>query len=215
MPLDRFVDRRDAGRALAAELSGHRLDDPVVLGLPRGGVVVAAEVARVLDAELDIVVVRKVGHPRQPELGLGAVAEDGATVWDERALRAAGLTEVDLAPVVAAERSECRRRTRLYRAGHPAPQLAGRTLVVVDDGVATGVTALAALRLLRSRDPRRLVMAAPVAARDAARALAGVADEVVTVLLPARFGAVSQFYDRFDQTSDQEVVRLLAPTEAR
>ena len=213
MPRDRFVDRRDAGRALAAELGGHRLDDPVVLGLPRGGVVVAAEVARALGAELDIVVVRKLGHPRQPELGLGAVSEDGATVWDEPALRDVGLTEADLAPVVAAERAECRRRTQRYRAGRPAPELTGRAVVVVDDGVATGVTALAALRLVRRHDPRRLVMASPVAARDAAQALAGVADEVVTLLLPARFGAVSQFYDHFDQTTDEEVVRLLTRTE--
>jgi len=205
-----FTDRVDAGRRLGAAVAALDLPEPLVLGLPRGGVVVAAEVARELAAPLDVIVVRKLGHPRQPELGLGAVAEDGEPVFDAAGLRVSGLTPDDLTDVVAREQTECRRRVAAYRGDRAAPTVAGRTVVLVDDGIATGVTALAALELLSRRAPDRLVMAAPVGARDAVRRLGAVADEVVVPLTPARFGAVSQFYDWFDQTSDAEVVRLLS-----
>lgn len=216
MPRARFLDRQHAGRELAelltGVLTGLDVDDTrdlLVLGLPRGGVVVAAEVASVLGADLDVVVVRKVGHPRQPELALGAVAEDGTAALDDRALRSVGLTAADLGPVVAAEQAECRRRTELYRGGRPAPVVAGRTALVVDDGVATGLTALAALALLQRKGASRLVLAAPVAAADSVERLRPAADDVVVVLVPRRFGAVSRFYEVFDQTTDDEVVGLL------
>lgn len=209
MRRDAFVDRAAAGRALAAALERLDLIAPVVLALPRGGVVVAAEVARVLDAPLDVLVVRKIGHPRQPELGLGAVAEDGEPVFDEQGLRYAGLTPEALSEVVAREQLECRRRVDAYRRGRAGPVVLGRDVVLVDDGIATGVTATAGLRLLRQRGPSRLVLAAPVGARDAVQQLSSVADDTVVLLSPRRFGAVSQFYEHFGQTGDDEVVRLL------
>lgn len=206
-----FADRAAAGRELAAELAKHETDgSPVVLGLARGGMEVAAEVARALDAELDVLVVRKVGHPLQPELGLGALAEDGEPVFDETGLARTGLDEDDLAEVVAAERAEARRRVEVYRRGRPPVDVTGRPVVLVDDGVATGVSARAALRALRARHPSRLVLAVPVAAGEALKQLAADADEEVALLVPSRFGAVSQWYERFDQTSDAQVVALLA-----
>lgn len=205
-----FRDRSEAGRQLGEVLSSLNLPEPVVLGLPRGGVVVAAAVAAALTAPLDVLVVRKLGHPAQPELGLGAVAEDGVAVFDEAGLRESRLTREDLEGVVAAERAECRRRTQAYRQGRRAPDVARRTVVLVDDGVATGMTALAGLGLLRRWGAARLVMAAPVASDAAARRLLEVADELAVLVVPRRFGAVSRFYVRFDQTSDAEVNALLA-----
>ena len=153
----RFADRTTAGAELGRRLAMSGLTDAVVLGLARGGVVVAAEVARTLAADLDVMVVRKIGHPAQRELGLGALAEGGEPVYDDAGLRAVGLARADLADVVAAERAECDRRMDVYRAGRPATEVAGRTVVVVDDGVATGVTARAALRSLRGRSVLSLI----------------------------------------------------------
>ncbi len=205
-----FADRAAAGRALGRELARRGAGDhPVVLALARGGVEVAAEVAHVLDADLDVLVVRKVGHPRQPELGLGALAEDGQPVFDEAGLARTGLTPEDLVDVVSAEREEAGRRVRAYRGDRPAVDVAGRTVVLVDDGIATGVSAHAALRAVRARGPARLVLAAPVASVEALEKLAGEVDEVVVLTVPDRFGAVSRWYERFGQTTDEEVVRLL------
>lgn len=206
----RFADRTTAGAELGRQLVMSRLTDPVVLGLARGGVVVAAEVARTLGADLDVLVVRKIGHPRQPELGLGAIAEGGDPVYDDVGLRAVGLTRDDLADVVATESAECERRVATYRGGRPAAEVAGRTVVVVDDGVATGVTARAALRSLRGRGVGRLVLATPVATMTALAWLKQDADEVVSLVVPPHLEAVSRWYDVFDQTGDDEVVRLLA-----
>lgn len=209
MTRGRFTDRVDAGRRLAELVGALALDDPVVLGLPRGGVVVAAEIARRLTAPLDVLVVRKVGHPEQLELGLGAVAEDGAVTLDDGRLRLAGLTREDLAPAVAAELAECRRRAAAYRRGAAPPELTGRTTVLVDDGVATGVTALAGIGLLRRSGAGRVVIAAPVASTEAEQRLRSAADEVVVPVVRAGFAAVSQFYVRYPQTPDEEVVALL------
>lgn len=210
-----FTDRTAAGRALGDLLAGRRLADAVVLGIARGGVVVAAEVARVLEVEvgtdLDVLVVRKLGHPWRPELGLGALAEGGEPVYDDAGLAVMGLTRADLADVVEVERAECLRRVQAYRGGRPASEVADRTVVVVDDGIATGVTARAALQAVQARGPARLVLAAPVASSPAIAQLEQYADEVVVALVPAHLSAVSRWYEQFDQTPDDEVVRLLAP----
>lgn len=210
-----FADRTAAGRELGLRLARMSLRDPVVLGMARGGVVVAAEVARVMRADLDVVVVRKLGHPRRPQLGLGALAEDGDPVYDETGLARALLAHDDLAEVADAERAECKRRTELYRADRPATDVADRTVVLVDDGVATGVSARAALRWLRTRAPRKLILATPVASRTALDRLRGDADEIVTLMVPDRFGAVSTWYRQFDQTPDEVVSQLLAATARR
>jgi len=207
----RFSDRCAAGRALADQLARRRLADAVVLGLPRGGVVVAAPVAHSLNADLDVLVVRKLGHPWRPELGLGAIAEDGDPVYDDAGLAVMGLSRLDLAEVVAAERAECLRRITAYRGDRPTSQVAHRTVVVVDDGIATGATARAALLALRARGAARLVLATPVASDAALTELEKVADDVVALLVPQQLGAVSRWYKHFDQTEDDEVVRLLAP----
>ncbi|GAB2886858.1 phosphoribosyltransferase [Streptomyces deserti] len=209
----RFRDRREAGRQLAEQLRVRQdegtLPDPVVLALPRGGVTVAREVARALDAPLDVLVVRKIGAPFQEELGVGAIAGDEEPLFDTDTLRRLSLSEAVLAPVVQRERAELRRRERLYRQGRPAPELRGRTVIVVDDGLATGATARAALRFLRRQDPARIVLAAPVCSPEAADLLRPEADEVICLYQPAAFMAVGLWYDDFDQLTDEDVLRAL------
>lgn len=208
-----FADRRDAGRALGERLAGAVDDDAVVLGLPRGGVVVAAEVAAVLGAPLDVVVVRKLGLPEQPELAMGAVAAVGEaveTVRTERVLVEAGVPEAVFAQVRERELAELRRRQREFRGDRPSLDLAGRSVVLVDDGLATGSTARAALTAVSRQRPRRTVLAVPVAAPSALRTLTGCADDVVCLLAPAGFRAVGQAYRDFAQTADDEVHRLLS-----
>ncbi|MEV5427736.1 phosphoribosyltransferase family protein [Streptomyces sp. NPDC052701] len=209
----RFRDRRQAGRLLAERLRARQdegaLPDPVVLALPRGGVAVAQEVARALDAPLDVLVVRKIGAPYQQELGVGAMAGDEEPLFDEDALGRLRLSRAVLAPVVERERAELRRRERLYRQGRPAPALRGRTVIVVDDGLATGSTARAALRFVRRQGPARLVLAAPVASPEAAESMRAEADEVICLHRPAAFMAVGLWYDDFGQLTDQDVLQAL------
>ncbi|MFD5226307.1 phosphoribosyltransferase [Microbacterium sp. NPDC058342] len=204
-----FEDRVDAGRQLARELTRRARDDSVVLGLPRGGVPVAAEVARALSAPLDVLVVRKVGAPGHEEVAMGAVGEDGAVVRNPDVIAAVGADEETLAAAEEHERAVVERRAGMLRAGRPAERLAGRAAIIVDDGIATGATVRTACRVARARGAARVVVAVPVAAPSA---LAGLdeCDEVVCLCAPPGFVAVGMHYIDFRQTSEDEVVRLLA-----
>jgi putative phosphoribosyl transferase len=205
-----FSDRADAGRQLAALLQDIRGEPVVVLGLPRGGVPVAAEVARALGAPLDVIVVRKLGVPFQPELGLGAVGEDGVRVLNPAVIWDAGVSEADLAAVEQRERAEIDRRARRYRGDRARLSLTGRMAVIVDDGIATGSTALAACRIARALGAAKVVLAVPVAPEDWEARIGAEADLLVSVSTPFGFMAISQFYDDFSQTSDEDVVACLA-----
>ncbi len=208
-----FQNRREAGRQLGLRLRQWALDRelvrPVVLALPRGGVPVAAEVAHALDAPLDVLVARKIGLPGSPETGIGAVVGDDPPLFDQRALRMLGLTEDRLAPDVARERGELKRRTLLYRGDRAAPDVQDRAVIVVDDGLATGATARAALRHLRPMRPDRLILAVPVGAPETAVEMRSEADDVICLQQPPDFRAVGLWYDDFDQVGDDEVVRVL------
>lgn len=205
----RFRDRIDAGIQLGQRLHGMRLDHPVILALPRGGVPVAFEVTVVLDAPLDVFVARKIGAPGHQEYGIGAIAEGGVVIADDDALRGLGVSRERFEQLVAVERLELVRRVQHYRRGRDLVEVRDREVVLIDDGLATGVTAEAALRALRARQPSRLILAVPACAPDTAARLEGIADEVVCLIAPVDFAAVGFWYERFDQTSDSEVLRLL------
>ncbi|MEU1772431.1 phosphoribosyltransferase family protein [Streptomyces sp. NPDC012842] len=209
-----FTDRTDAGRRLAVTLRHLGRRDPVVLGLPRGGVPVAYEVAQALGAPLDVIVVRKLGVPYHPELGFGAIGEGGVRVISEEIVRRTGVGEKDLVAVERAEAAELVRRAHAYREGRPRLPLEGRAVVVVDDGVATGATARAACQVVRAQGAAYVVLAVPVAPPDAAARLREDADEVVCLSAPVLFSAVGEWYRDFSQTSDEEVVALLARASA-
>jgi predicted phosphoribosyltransferase len=210
-----YADRTDAGHQLAERLRHLQDDDVIVLGLPRGGVPVAAVVAEALGARLDVLLVRKLGAPFQPELALGALGEDGVIVRNDNILRLAQLTEDDLEAVAQHERRELERRGRYYRGARRAIPLVGRTVVIVDDGIATGSTAMAACRVARHRGAARVILAAPVGAPGAAGRFRGEADDVVVLASPRWLHAVGQAYRNFDPTSDDEVVDLLARADRR
>lgn len=213
IPGVQFLDRRDAGRRLAAplaELAGLAAERPIVVALPRGGVPVAFEVARALAAPLDILAVRKLGAPGNPELGVGAVAEDGTTVVDRRAVAMVGMTDQMLDQTLAQESEELRRRVKRYRDGRRPLPVDGRTVIVVDDGLATGLTDLAALNALRKRGARRVVVAVPVGSSESISMLADAADDVVCLMTPRRLFGVGMWYVDFMPVSDEEVVELLA-----
>jgi putative phosphoribosyl transferase len=203
-----YANRAAAGKALAQHLLHLRGQNVVVLGLPRGGVPVAAETAKALDAPLDVIVVRKLGLPGQPEVAMGALGEDGVRVLNPRIAAYAGPEEVRR--VQDEEHAELEQRVAAWRAGRPACRLEGKVAVIVDDGVATGATAAAACDVARLRGAARVVFAAPVGAGDSAHALSAKADEVVVPLLPDTFYAVGQWYADFTPTTDDEVTRLLA-----
>ncbi len=204
-----FRDRSDAGRRLASAIERLYLDRPVVLGMARGGVVVAAEVARALGAPLDVLVVRKLGHPRQPELALCAIGEGGVRVLNDALVAQLGVAPEVIEEVTAREGAELRRRLEAYRGGRPALELSARMAVVVDDGLATGATARAALAVVRGRGAARVALGVPVAPPAALALLGTVADEVACVEVSEHFSGLSQWYDDFRQVSDDEVRALL------
>jgi erythromycin esterase-like protein/predicted phosphoribosyltransferase len=207
----RFRDRRDAGRRLVEKLGSYvNLPDLLVLALPRGGVPVGYEVARALGAPLDVFVVRKLGVPGHEELAMGAVASGGVRVLNDEIVEGLGVSEHTIDAAGLREQQELTRRERLYRNGRPAPDLSGRTVILVDDGLATGATMRAAVQAARQQHPARIIVAVPTASPDTAAALKRDADEVVSVMLPEPFFAVGQWYDDFGQTTDEEVRELLS-----
>jgi len=216
MAFESFRDRKYAGRALARRLAlfaGRR--DVTVLALPRGGTPVAYEVAKALHAPLDVLVVRKLGVPWNPEFAMGAIASGGERLIDEMLVRELGISTRDVEEVASNEAYELERRERVYRGGRPAPDLRGRTVILVDDGLATGSTMRVAVRAVRRQSPARVVVAAPVAAPEACELLRGEADEVVCAEMPDPFLGVGRWYLDFSQTSDEEVCRLLDDANRR
>lgn len=207
-----FKDRTEAGRQLANALARYKADKPVILALPRGGVPVAAEIATTLGAPLDLVLVRKIGVPHQPELAAGAVVDGNkpVVVRNEDIIRVADVSEADFAAIRDRELAEIERRRKLYLGDRPHPALKGRTVIVVDDGIATGATTRAALRALRARSPRRLVLAVPVAPTSTLSELKAEADDIVCLEDHEVFGAIGLFYADFSQVADETVTELLA-----
>ncbi|MGZ3360454.1 MAG: phosphoribosyltransferase [Xanthobacteraceae bacterium] len=216
-----FRDRSDAGRRLAAAVMGYKDQQPVVLALPRGGVPVAAEVAAALNAPLDLILVRKIGVPFQPELAMGAVVDGGAplVVRNEDVISLAGIEEADFNAVRDRELAEIERRRERYLGGRERVEVAGRTAIVVDDGIATGATTRAALRATRLRNPKKLVLAVPVAPTDSLAVMRQEADDVVCLEDYTSFGAIGFYYSDFWQVSDEKVIEILArfraPNRAR
>lgn len=204
-----FEDRVQAGRELAKLLEDYKSSDAVVLALPRGGVPVAVEVAKSLNLPLDVFVARKIGAPFNPEFGIGAIAEDGVTVWDEYSVNAVGATKEELDEIVTKETRELNRRVAVYRGGRKLPKLKDKTVILVDDGLATGITAQAAIRSLRKQKPKAIVLAAPVGASDTIERLREEADQVLYLQAPYDFNAVGLWYRNFEQLSDEDVTRLL------
>ncbi len=210
-----FRDRVDAGCRLAGELAGLAQARPVVVALPRGGVPVGAEVARVLDAPLEILAVRKLGAPGNPELGVGAIVEDGTAVLDRRSARAVGMTQEMLDDTVTHEAEELHRRVQRYRAGAPPTPLAARAVIIVDDGLATGLSDLAAVRAARKQGAASVVVAAPVGSSESVAMLAEEADRVVCLMTPRVLFGVGLWYEDFSPVDDEEVLAILRAARAR
>jgi putative phosphoribosyl transferase len=206
-----FRDRAEAGRLLGAEMASRNLPkDSIVLALPRGGVPVGFEVARALRTPLDVVVVRKLGVPRQSELAMGAIASSGIRVLDEKLIRQEGISQAAVEAIATREMQEAERREQLYRGGRPALDLRNRTVILVDDGLATGSTMLAAVKCVTSLEPVSLIVAVPVGSQQACAHIRKRADECVCLAMPHQFVAVGEWYQDFGQTSDAEVRDLLA-----
>jgi putative phosphoribosyl transferase len=205
----RFKNREDAGQQLAERLAHYRDEEPIVLALPRGGVPVGYEISHALQAPLDVFIARKLGAPGRPELAIGAIAQGGVRVLNTYTAQALGITEEYLEQVAARETAEIERRLRLLRGDRPEPEVRGRTVILVDDGLATGATALAAIRAVHRRAPRRLVLAVPVCAEQTAEDIRPEVDDLVCLKTPSNLLAISLWYRNFEQVPDEEVVELL------
>ncbi|HEX7017618.1 MAG TPA: phosphoribosyltransferase [Patescibacteria group bacterium] len=206
----KFTNRQQAGKELAAELAQRDYPEPVVLALPRGGVPVAYEVAQVLHAPLQVIVVRKLGAPQNPEYGVGAISEGSVVVLNEALLQALEIEDRELQPIMTKERQELERRKYVYRHQEPLPSLTGKTAILVDDGIATGYTMLAAMEAVTNLDAQKIVVAVPVCAADTAILLEGEVDELVCLLRPTYLQAVGLHYQEFDEVSDDEVTAFLS-----
>lgn len=204
-----FKDRKDAGVKLAQKLKSYCDEDTVILGMPRGGVIVAAEIARILKLPMNIVVSRKIGAPNQPEYAIGAVASNDVVVLNEDVVASFGLTNEDLKRRIEKEKKELNRRINVYRGSREFPNINGRTVVVVDDGIATGLTAKATVRAIKKMKPKKIILAAAVCAHDSYLKLKEEVDEVVCVEIPADFYAVGMWYEDFSQTTDEEVIAAI------
>lgn len=204
-----FRDRRDAGKQLAQKFEGRSYSEAIVLALPRGGVPVAEELARDLNAELDVFLVRKLGTPFQEELAMGAIASGDVRILNNRLIDAYSITNDEIEEVTEREKQELERRDRKYRAGRAPLRVKNRTTILVDDGLATGSTMMAAIEALRKLRPAEIIVAVPVAPPDTARKIAALADEVVCVSTPESFSGVGQWYENFEQTEDDEVMQIL------
>ena len=209
-----FRDRHEAGRLLAERLSGYRDQKPIVLALPRGGVVVGYEVARALGAPLDVVVARKLGAPWQPELAVGAIAPRGVCLLNEDVFAWLDISEYELQQIASLEASEMERRMHLFRGDRPEPMLKGKTVILVDDGIATGMTVRAAIEYIGQHEPGHLVLAVPVCAAGTAEALRSEVDDLVSLKTPFELLAIGYWYEDFEQVSDEEVVELLERSRA-
>jgi putative phosphoribosyl transferase len=208
--IDHYLNRIEAGKLLAQRLKRGSLgDNPIVLALPRGGVPVGFEVAKELGTDLDVLIVRKLGLPNQPEVAMGAITADGGVYINDQVIRSSHVNLEQLRKVMDTEARELARREDLYRGQNPRPNLSGRTVIVVDDGIATGASMKAAIQALRNVEPKRIVLAVPVAPKRTAAAFDQLVDEFICPLNPPWFEAVGQFYDVFDQVDDEEVVSLL------
>jgi len=203
-----FEDRRDAGQQLAEQLIKYK-DHPIVLALPRGGVTVGFEIAKMLHEPLDVIVARKLGAPHNPELGIGAIAEDDNIVLDEPTVAVLGITEEQIQSIKESELEEMKRRIDLYRNGKPLPKLTNRTVILVDDGLATGVTALAAIEAIKKQKPKQLIFAVPVCAYETAETIRTKVDDFVCIQCPYDLQAIGLYYRNFQQVTDEEVIELL------
>ena len=211
-----FQDRREAGSSLARELASFKgKDNLIVLGIPRGGVVVGHEIAKAVDAPLDVYITRKIGAPHNPELAIGAVASDGTLLIDHQLVRRLGVSQEYVDQESERQRQEITRRAAEYRGDRPRLELAGKAVILVDDGVATGATTLATVRAIKSQQPSELILAVPVGPQDSIESLRQEVDQLVCLHAPEVFWAVGAFYNVFDQTSDEEVKTLLAAARGR
>ncbi|MBI2315162.1 phosphoribosyltransferase [Candidatus Daviesbacteria bacterium] len=204
-----FENRQEAGKELASKLLKYRGENPYILAMPRGGVPVGFEVAEVLHAPLDVIVVRKIGLFSNPEFGIGAIAEGGVRVLDQTTIGVIGIDEEEIEDTIKLEEEELKRRVRIYREGKPPPNLTGKTAILVDDGMATGITARAAIEAVKKLNPKKIVLASPVCALDTVESLKKIVDEVICLATPFEFMAVGSWYRDFEQISDEEVVDLL------
>lgn len=205
----KYKDRQDAGQKLAKELEKYSQNKPIIIALPRGGVVVAYEIAKRLKAPLDIIIARKIGAPFNPEFGLGAISENGASTLDNEAIRHFGLTDGDVEQAINRENEVMSKKIELYRKGSIPMELKDQTVILVDDGLATGVTTKAAITSIKQSSPKRIILAVPVSPPDAINKLLKEVDEIVCLKTPDEFYAVSAYYDNFEQISDNEVINLL------